>query len=137
VKSVSKDKNMRSLAKLEEVITHYSPQLLAVPQMLHTGQRHTARIEQLIGDIIKLAEKTGLEFQKASRREIQEYLSNGRATKHELASLLAERFPDELGAQLPRKRRPWMSEDYRMNIFAAVALAMVCRWKQSRRKLKT
>ena len=125
---------MRSMAKLEELITHYSPQLLAVPEILRSGQRDRARIERLIGDIIKLAQKTGLEFQKASRKEIQQYFFNVRAnTKHELASHLAERFPDELGAQLPPERRPWMSEDYRMNIFTAVALAIVCRWKQTKR----
>jgi hypothetical protein len=38
--------------------------------------------------------------------------------------ILAERFPEELGDRLPPKRRPWMSEDYRMGIFEVVALGV-------------
>ena len=35
----------------------------------------------------------------------------------------SKRFP-ELAPRLPRSRKPWMSEDYRMSIFDAVALAL-------------
>ena len=44
-------------------------------------------------------------------------------TKQEIAIAIAERFP-ELAPRLPRSRKPWMSEDYRMSIFDAVALAL-------------
>jgi len=44
-------------------------------------------------------------------------------TKQEIAIAIAERFP-ELAPRLPRFRKPWMSEDYRMSIFDAVALAL-------------
>ena len=43
--------------------------------------------------------------------------------KQEIAIAIAERFP-ELAPRLPRFRKPWMSEDYRMSIFDAVALAL-------------
>jgi hypothetical protein len=36
---------------------------------------------------------------------------------------IAKRFP-ELAPRLPRFRKPWMSEDYRMSIFDAVAMAL-------------
>jgi len=35
-----------------------------------------------------------------------------------------------LASRLPPKRRPWMSEDYRMDIFDAVALALILRIKK-------
>ena len=38
--------------------------------------------------------------------------------------MIAERFPGELGFRLPPKRRPWMSQDSRMDIFDAVALVL-------------
>ena len=44
-------------------------------------------------------------------------------TKHEIALAIAQAFP-ELTSRLPRKRRPWMSEDESMNVFDAVALAL-------------
>ena len=42
-----------------------------------------------------------------------------------MAEILVKRFPEELGSRLPPKRRPWMSEDSRMDIFDAVALALM------------
>ena len=36
--------------------------------------------------------------------------------------MLAMQFPDELASRLPPKRKPWKSEDGRMDIFVAVAL---------------
>ena len=44
-------------------------------------------------------------------------------TKHEIAIAIAKAYP-ELTSRLPRKRRPWMSEDESMNVFDAVALAL-------------
>jgi hypothetical protein len=41
-----------------------------------------------------------------------------------LATAVAQRFPDELAARLPPKRKAWASEDARMDIFEAVALAV-------------
>ena len=41
-----------------------------------------------------------------------------------LAEMLAGKFPEELASRLPPKRRPWMSEDPRMDIFDAVGLAV-------------
>ena len=55
------------------------------------------------------------------------FFRDGPGTKHALAELLAKRFPNELGFRLPPKRRPWMSEDYRMDIFAAISLALAFR----------
>jgi hypothetical protein len=43
-------------------------------------------------------------------------------TKHDIALVLADRFP-ELRSWRPRRRKAWMSEDERMNIFDALALA--------------
>jgi hypothetical protein len=60
------------------------------------------------------------------------YFPNGQGTKHALAETLAQRFPEELGFRLPPKRRPWMSEDSRMNIFAAVGLAVALRLRKAK-----
>jgi hypothetical protein len=55
------------------------------------------------------------------------FFADGCGTKHALAEIIAERFPKELGFRLPPKRRAWMSEDSRMDIFDAVALALMVR----------
>jgi hypothetical protein len=53
------------------------------------------------------------------------FIVDGQGTKHALAEIIAKRFPEEVGSRLPPKRKPWMSEDSRMNIFDAVALALM------------
>src|SRR2546422_6406966 len=63
-----------------------------------------------------------------SRERVRQvFFADGKGTKDALAEILAKRFPEELGFRLPPKRRPWMSEDYRMGIFDAVALALTLR----------
>jgi hypothetical protein len=61
------------------------------------------------------------------------FITDGQGTKHLLAEIMAKRFPAQLGLQLPPKRKPWMSEDSRMSIFDAVALALVFRLKHVKR----
>ncbi len=46
--------------------------------------------------------------------------------KYERAVEIAARFP-EIGWKLPPKRKAWESEDYRMSMFSAAALAMTYR----------
>jgi hypothetical protein len=46
------------------------------------------------------------------------------STKHQIVSDVAHQFP-ELARQLPPARKPWMSEDERMAIFDAAALAVI------------
>jgi len=43
-------------------------------------------------------------------------------TKYERAREVVKRFP-VLNQRLPPERKPWESEDYRMSMFAAAALA--------------
>ena len=61
------------------------------------------------------------------------FFADGKGTKHTLAQIIARRFPEELGHRLPPKRRPWESEDYRMGIFDAVALAYATELKGKKR----
>jgi hypothetical protein len=44
-------------------------------------------------------------------------------TKYDRAQAVVQRFP-VLTRKLPPKRKPWESEDYRMSMFAAAAVAM-------------
>jgi hypothetical protein len=53
------------------------------------------------------------------------FIADGQGTKRALAEIIAKRFPEQLGFQWPPKRKLWMSEDSRMNIFDAVALALL------------
>lgn len=134
LKCVTKDKNAGSIALLEKLVVHYSPQLIIVPELSPDGSQQSARTQRLIHEMTAMVLKKELVVQATSRTDIWKYFRGEATTKHELAILLAERFPEELGAYLPHARRPWMSEDNRMNIFVAVALAIVGRSKHRTQK---
>lgn len=81
---------------------------------------------------MRLAEKHPVKVKVLTRAQVRRaLLADGQGTNHELAVQLAARFPEELGSRLPSKRRPWQSEDSRMSIFAAVALAVAVSAKKS------
>ncbi len=125
VKHVSRDKNEESLRKVEELIASYLPTQLVVEDCLVKECRRSPRIRTLIQEIVKLAEQKMVSVISFPRAKVKAFLCPGGSfTKHDVAEVLAKRFPEELGLRLPPKRRPWKSEDSRMDIFDAVALAL-------------
>jgi len=134
VKSVKGDKNAQCLAKVEELIAHYSPGVLVLPDVTVINTRRASRIRLLGDQIIALASMYNLRVPVFSAEQVKKtFFADCEGTKYGIAEILAKRFPEELGFRLPPKRRPWMSEDYRMDIFDAVALALVYRLKKEKR----
>lgn len=133
VKTVKGDKNVQSLAKVEKLIAHYQPGVLILEDALAKNSRRSLRIRKLCQQIIKMAVTRKVSVALFSRDQVMKaFIADGQGTKHALAEILAKRFPEELDSRLPPKRKPWMSEDSRMNIFDAVALALMLRLKNRR-----
>ena len=131
VKTVSRDKNAQSLEKIEEMITLYHPKIVVLENASAKGSRRSERIRTLIKQTIALATMCGVKVRVYSREQVMKaFLDDAKGTKHACAASLAGRFPEELGSRLPPKRRPWMSQDYRMSIFDAAALALMPLTKQ-------
>jgi RNase H-fold protein (predicted Holliday junction resolvase) len=134
VKTVRGDKNVQSLAKVEELIAHYQPGVLVMQDASAKGSRRSPRIKTLSQQIIKLAATRNVGVKLFSRdRVMKTFMADSQWTKHALAEIIAKRFPEQLGTHLPPKRKPWMSEDSRMNIFDAMALILAFRLKQAKR----
>lgn len=133
VKSVKGDKNTESLAKVKELVAHYRPDVMVLQDASSRRSRRSARIRTLSRKIVTSAASRKVRVVLFSREQVRRaFFTDGLGTKHVLAEILAQRFPAELGSRLPPKRRPWMSEDYRMDIFEAVALALMLRLKQGK-----
>jgi Holliday junction resolvasome RuvABC endonuclease subunit len=123
VKETKMDKKRRSLKLIGELIDQYQPNVIVVEDYAGKGSRRCRRIQGLINDISKLAAKRKIKVRSFSRLKVKQVFSeSGASNKYEIAVAIAKRFP-ELVPRLPRFRKPWMSEDYRMSIFDAVALA--------------
>lgn len=133
VKAVHGDKNQQCLVKLTELIAHYRPEVLVLEDVANTESRRSARIKALGRRLLTLAARLEVRVAVLSRQQIKRVLfADGEGTRYELAELLARRFPVELGPRLPPKRKPWKSEDARMDLFAAVALALAFRAQPGR-----
>jgi hypothetical protein len=129
VKTVSGNWKVQALARVTEMVEHYEPHLIALPD-ISDGRR--SKRTQLILDIAEFAKRRKLAVEFADKEDVKDFFFAGRpATKHQLAVLLSAHFPEELGTRTPPKREAWMSEDYRMVIFTAVSLALTIRWKKT------
>jgi|SRR5215470_86755 len=125
VKETKTEKKKRSLTFIEALIEQYQPKVVIVEDYAAKGSRRCSRVRELIDDISKLAVKRKIKVRRFSRLKVMQVFSeSGASTKYEIAIAMAKRFP-ELAPRLPRLRKPWMSEDYRMSIFDSVGLGYV------------
>ena len=124
VKETKTDKKRRTFKLIDELIERYRPNLIVVEDYAVKGSRRCGRVRELIHDISKLAETRKIKVRSVSRLKVkQAFAESGASNKYEIAVAIANRFP-ELAPRLPRYRKPWMSEDYRMSIFDAVAFGV-------------
>lgn len=124
-KTILHDKNAGSLAWVNRFIKFYQPEVLVLPDVNAADTRRATRIKTLHRQIVAWAGKRQLKVRLITVTQVQgKLLGDAKGTKFGVAQILAEKFPVELGMRLPPKRRPWMSEDPRMDIFDAVGLAV-------------
>lgn len=123
VKSVGKEKNAECLVKLKEMIGFFQPSVIVLED--YGESRRAVRIRNLGQEIIALAKTHKVKAVLFPRAQVQQvFFGDGKGTKHMMAEIMAQKFPEELGERLPSKRKSWESEDYRMGIFGALALAL-------------
>jgi Holliday junction resolvasome RuvABC endonuclease subunit len=126
MKWIGGEKNAGCIKKAEKMIAHYNPQVLVLENTRIKGSHRSQRIKVLTKRLLGVAEKRNVKVVLFSQKEIRRaFLGDKRGTKHAVAEIIAEEFPEELSFRLPPKRRTWMSEDPRLAMFDAVALALV------------
>lgn len=124
VKGVRRDKNDRTVAKVKELISLYQPSVIVLEDSNAAGSRRCERVRVLLQMIQKTAAGERIRVQCFPPFKTKAMFARlGAASKDGIARAIVKIFP-ELMPQLPRVRRAWMAEDYRMSIFDAVALGM-------------
>jgi len=121
---VKGDKNVNSLAGIKRVIARYQPDVLVLQDVNQAkGTKRVPRIKTLHRRVVVLAKESKIKVVVIPGKIMREtLLGNGNATKHEMATLMAQKFPDELSSLLPVKRRTQDNEDPRMDVLDAVGL---------------
>ncbi|MEQ1854888.1 MAG: hypothetical protein ABL963_00360 [Longimicrobiales bacterium] len=109
------------LARVECLVERYRPAILVLEEV--KGGRRSVRTIRRLGLVAEHAIQSGLRLVQVPRSVVRAGLERYGSTRHELATAIARRFP-ELEPLLPPPRKPWMSEDERMNVFDAVLLAL-------------
>jgi RNase H-fold protein (predicted Holliday junction resolvase) len=125
-KAVKKGKkNKKCVEKAQKLIDLFQPTMIVLEATSVKGSRRGPRIRALTKKLRKLAESNQIKAKLFSQKQIkQSFFENGEGTKHDWAEAIVQRFP-ELAHKLPSKRLPWTSENSRMGIFDAMALALM------------
>ena len=116
-------KNARSLTQIASLLTLHTPDVLVLQDMSGRGTLRAPRIQELNRRIAELADQRGIVVRTYSRTQVLDYFAElGAVTKHRVAETIAKHIP-ALNLYVPPTRKAWMSEDARMGIFDAAALA--------------
>jgi hypothetical protein len=118
---VSKKKPEAWRGRVDKLLARYEPALMVLPDV--EDSRRGKWVKKFTLDIASFANEKGVAVRRVSRHEVQTMFANSGTTKYEIAVAVTRLFP-ELASRLPRKRKPWMSEDKRMSIFDAVSFAL-------------
>jgi hypothetical protein len=125
-KEVWGNKNALSVSKIEKLMNQFLPAVVVLQDVNAANCRRAPRIKALHRQVVGLAEKHKCKVEVLSGKQLRIALvGDEKGTKHEMAEMLVQKYPSDLGGRLPRKRRAWENEDGRMDTFDAVGLAEV------------
>jgi Holliday junction resolvasome RuvABC endonuclease subunit len=124
VKDARGDKNRKVLAKIEELMSWYRPDLLVLENIEEPDCRRADRIRNLHWQIAELAKTRKIPVRQFTRSDIKTAFASRKAsTKYEIAQAVSQELPD-LAPWMPPPRKIWMSEDRRLGMFDAASLAL-------------
>jgi hypothetical protein len=112
--------------RLAALFDDFKPAAVVRRNSLPRGSKWNLRIGAAL---LRESQERRIATRYVTRRAIKRTFLGYNANKHEIATVLAQRYP-ALAAKLPPKRKCWQSEDYRMSIFDAAALGVVAYFKQ-------
>jgi hypothetical protein len=112
-----RNKSMREA--LRSLLGIWRPSIVVLKESV---SRKMARARNLYVDLLQEIDCCRVPVYRMTGRDMRNAFSDSR-TKYQIASKLGMRFPF-LTHLLPPQRKIWRSEDYRMSIFTALALAV-------------
>ena len=123
MKTARKSKHATMLRHAAWLMRLFSPAAIILP-VRTTVMAGSRRLQKIAVEIEKLATSCGTAVYWYSRTDIKAaFAQYGAESKDAIARAIAGLLP-EFEQHVPPVRKIWMSEDYRMVLFDAVALAM-------------
>ena len=122
----------RPSSKVDDLVKKYRPTILLL-ENCDKNPRRRANARAFARAIHKMAKDKRIAVRLIRADRVKQVFGAFHAqTKSEIACAVAKQLP-ELASILPRVRKPWMTEDYRMSIFDAAALALTYMYTRSTR----
>lgn len=118
------DKNATCLRRITELIETFSPAVIVIRHASGASRARVKRIQRLVTTVVQLARTRNIEIQMLAEKQVRSHFERfGAKTREEIAQFLASNI-DALSSRIPPKRKPWMSEDARLGLFDAAAIAI-------------
>jgi len=112
-------------SRLSSLIAQYKPDALVIEDPSEAKTPRRVALGTFLIQLSEHLEDSGVATRLYRRSEVMRAFSSiGARTKADIVLALADRFP-ELASRVPRPRQIWESEDARLSIFDALALAML------------
>lgn len=121
----------RYVRRVEALIRRYRPQILVLEDPQRTARGRRARADIVMAG--KCAVAWDVYVETVTRAQVVQHFEASGRSKHEIAVAISRWMP-ELEAHLPPKRKIWLSEDERMNVFDAISFALTALWPMEWRK---
>ncbi len=119
-----KDKNARTLEIVVQLCAALRPDTLVIEDCETVECDRSDRVRRLYALIATFAETENLTLARYSRDAVRATFGDaGAITRPEIAQAIASYIP-ALAHRLPRVRKLWQSEDHRLSLFSAAALAL-------------
>ncbi|WP_210161661.1 hypothetical protein, partial [Bradyrhizobium liaoningense] len=117
-----------SLVRITQIFDRYAPDVVVVQDTSEQGTRRVRWISILNRSIVRLANDRNVPVFAYSRHRVRgAFDSYGCPNKQSLAELIAKHIP-AFEQYVPPPRKPWMSEDRRMELFDAAAQVLTFFW---------
>jgi hypothetical protein len=111
----------RSLNNLRSM---FAPSVILIRKAAKSGQIEQPRIRRAFRIVKHFAKRMLVRVHLVDALSLRGFFSRGAiADKHDIARMVAERFP-QLSWRLPPRRKPWQSESQRQSIFDAASLGV-------------
>lgn len=112
------------VARVACLVDRYRAEAIVIEAL--DSSRRSPRMRERLVLLAKYFARRDIQLIRVARSSAQALLLGERVTKRAVALRIAEIFP-ELIPHVPPPRKPWMTEDDRMSIFDAAALALASR----------
>lgn len=112
------------LRRIDTLLERYNPDLLVIESITDPKCRRKRRVRKLLRAVGKLAAQRRVPVEAFSKDAVRRVFAHvGAVTKQQIASFVASQYR-ELAPRLPPQRKTWQSEDVRISLFCAAALAI-------------